>query len=131
MYISEIQQRLINAIDGIDNSNKILTLAVDNGANPEEVTDTYHLALWFEGAPANVKLKLLSLIDEADIPEHGLRVCSICGKYMAEGYILADGNYYACSDECAVKHFGTQEDLDIAVNDMPDENFWTEWEQEI
>lgn len=131
MYISEIQRRIMNAIGVCGNHAGVFDLAVKNGANPSEMTDTYHLALWFEGAPADVKLELCRLFDEGGIYEHGLRVCSLCGKFMTEGYILDGGISYACSRECAESYYMTGQDLEEALENYPDDNFWTEWYQEL
>ena len=41
-----------------------------------------------------------------------LRVCTVCGKIMTNGWYL-DANGYACSDECAAKSEGiTMEEFD-------------------
>lgn len=131
MYISEIQQRLMNAVGVCGNYNGVLALAVENGANTKEMKDPYHLALWFEGAPASVKHKLLDLFDIEGIIEHGLRICDDCGKFFTEGYILDDCSHYSCSRGCAMRYYGSGKELDKMLNDYPDENFWTEWDQEL
>lgn len=134
----------MNAIGVCGNHNGVLKLAVENGASPKEMTDTYHLALWFEGAPAKVKLALCKLFDEGHIYEHGLRICNHCGRFMTEGYILGVG--YACSyehaailikgntskDGCDIPTEAEAEALlDAVLEDYPDDNFWTEWYQEL
>lgn len=146
MYISEIQQRLINAIDASNNILGCLALAVNNGANRSEMTDTYHLALWFEGAPKEVKGKFVQLLELSGFNEIGLRICTNCGSFMTEGYILHGMDWYACSDSCAValymndyrKRIGMNQapaearrDLNYDLDHYPDDNFWTEWVQEL
>lgn len=139
----------MNAIGVCGNHNGVLKLAVENGANPKGMTDTYHLALWFEGAPAKVKLALCKLFDKGNIYEHGLRICSNCGRWMIEGYILEGMGFYACSEECAIDHYcakmwhgekakeipscrkDAEVQLEADLENYPDDNFWTEWYQEL
>ncbi len=52
------------------------------------------------------------------------RVCDICGKVMDEGYCIADGAHYYCSDECM--------NADISADEYDDlfeagEACWTAW----
>lgn len=127
--MNEIQKRLMRCIgtEGGAKYSRALGLALHNGANLQEMTDAFHLALWFEGAPKNVKQQFL---DEFNEKEDNLRVCSKCGCFMYEGYIL--GDEYACSDECAVALYDGDEprlraDIEKSMNGGPDDFFWTEW----
>lgn len=143
MYISEIQKRLMNLIDKHQTTyNRAYGLALYNGANPEEMTDSYHLALWFEGANADVKNAFLSIFDNT-YTDTGLRICDVCGKFITEGYLLFGLDDYACSRECAIKIFQwngldaslspdeAEKRLDRALEEEDDDNFWTEWSQEL
>jgi hypothetical protein len=142
MKITETQKRLMNLIDKHhDTYNRAYGLALYNGANPEEVADSYHLALWFEGAEAGVKNQLLSIFDSSYC-DVGLRVCDACGKFMTEGYLLFGLDHYACSRECAIKVFQwnglglitpgeAEKRLDRALEEEENDNFWTEWYQEL
>lgn len=56
-----------------------------------------------------------------------LRRCSICGKFMDEGYYCqGDGKYY-CSDECLHHDYTDEEYKAQYSEDDPDCCFWTEW----
>ena len=55
------------------------------------------------------------------------RKCSHCGKEMKEGYVIAGGLEYYCSDECLHKHY-TKEEWEEMYDDDGD-NYWTEWEE--
>lgn len=130
MYISEIQKRLMDSIgrEGYATYNRALGLALYKGANPKEMKDAYHLALWFEGAPDDVKQTFL---DEFNEKNNDLRMCDNCGQFMAEGYLI-DGHLHACSKECALKVSGeSEEEFDEDVRKSVDEDngdtFWTEW----
>lgn len=56
-----------------------------------------------------------------------IRKCSHCGKEMKEGYVIAGGLEYYCSDECLHKHY-TKEEWQEMYDDDGD-NYWTEWEE--
>ena len=108
--------------------NRALWLALYNGARPDEMTDAYHLALWFEGAPRSVKEEFVDsfVLDHAD----NLRVCTHCGRFMTEGYLLE--TQYACSDECAIALYEgdeaqLREDIRASVEEEDGDFFWTEW----
>ena len=129
MYISEIQKRLMDSIGekGCATYNRALGLALYNGANPNELKDSYNIALWFEGAPAAIKKEFL---DEFNQDNNNLRVCSHCGRFMYEGYLL-DWRY-ACSDECAIALYDgdeaqLREDIRASVEEDDGDFFWTEW----
>lgn len=145
MYISEIQKRLMNIIGkkGSAIYNRAYGLALYRGANPDEMTDAYHLALWFEGAPERAKSELLSLAENCGFADYGLRICDICGKFMTEGYILGGDYDYACSRECAIRLYQlvskgveiiSEETaaalLDRDLEENNEDYFWTEWYQE-
>ena len=126
MYISEIQKRLTELVSG-PNRYPAFNLAVKHGANPNELTDGYHIALWFEGAPAKVKNELLDICAETNPwGDTGLRVCTNCGKFMTEGYLLCID--YACSDECAIALYdGDEERLREDIGEGDGDFFYTEW----
>lgn len=125
--MTEIQRRLVESIGTGANFERALGLALYNGARLSEMTDAYHLALWFEGAPENVKWEFLDSFNEEN---NNLRVCSHCGKFMFEGYLL--DYQYACSDECAIALYGgyekrLREDIRMSVEEDEGDYFWTEW----
>ena len=57
-----------------------------------------------------------------------MRICSHCGKDMNEGYVIAGGIEYYCSDTCLHEHYTPEEWEDMYDDDG--ENYWTEWENE-
>ena len=140
MYISEIQRRIMQAVESKP-KDLIMHFVCENGADENEMSDTYHIALWLEGAPKDVKEKFIDLANCLD-DDCRLRVCSECGKFMTEGYLLCDGDWYACSEQCAVRlcqyRLGVdltpeeaKRNLNYALDHDPEGNFWTEWVQEL
>ena len=67
-----------------------------------EVYFTDWLTDWVFNASADVKAEFLSMLDEND--DNPLRICSVCGNFMYEGYITASFDYY-CSDECRLEDY--------------------------
>lgn len=67
-----------------------------------EVAFVDWLTYWVLDTPASVKKVFLEMLDKND--EHPLRICSVCGKFMCEGYITANFDYY-CSDECRLADY--------------------------
>lgn len=139
MYTNEIQKRMMNLIDKNRlYHNRAYGLALYKGADPEDINDTYHLALWFEGAEPEVKTRFLAIFDDS-YGDTGLRICDVCGKFITEGYMLFGLDNYACSRECAIKIFQwngldtpfspeeAEKRLDRALEEQEDDNFWTEW----
>ena len=131
-----VKERLLAIIGSGRGFDQALGFVVSYGANPIEMADAIHIAYWLEGAPPDVKREFLNRFDDGD--DHPLRVCSYCGCFMHEGYILGGDFYYACSDECAVKlyqHQGSttlcpadaRRDLEYDLEHFPDDCFWTEW----
>ena len=72
--------------------------------------------------------------------EHSARVCSVCNCGMLSGYVLWDGDKYACSDKCLYKLEDAEGNLwtlesfsDYAEQrESEDETFgtdcyWTDW----
>ena len=53
-----------------------------------------------------------------------VRVCSVCGKTMQEGYITADFEYF-CSNECLHTKYSEEEWAEM----YDDDNYWTSWEE--
>lgn len=142
MYISEIQRRILNAVESKPHE-LVLHFVCDNGANRNEMTDNYHIALWLEGAPVTVKNKFIDLASGL-FGDCGLRVCSKCGRFMKEGYLLHGCDLYACTESCAIQlyqedyreRYGMNQspaearrDLVYDLEHYPDDNFWTEWVQ--
>lgn len=135
--MNEIQKRLI-AIINTSTFDRALGFVLLHGASLHEMKDAYLIALWLEGAPKEVKTLFLQTFG-SPWDDTGMRVCSSCGAFITEGYVLPEDDY-ACSERCAVKNYirdipgiGPEEaekkfrqDLD----DNPDECYWTEWYQE-
>ena len=55
-----------------------------------------------------------------------IRICSICGKAMLEGYCCDNGYRYYCSDECLHHDFTDEEWEDVCDNGFGD-SYWTDW----
>ena len=118
-YISSIQEKLMEIIKDSP-INLISDFLVSNGADRNEMTDAYHMALWIEGAPKSVKHDFLDGFNEEDCPP--MRICDNCGCFMDEGYLL--DTQYACSDKCAIALYdGNEEQLreDIRLSVEEDE----------
>ena len=120
-----IIERLVKII-GNNELKEVQAFAKDNGAKPEEMKDAESIARWLYGVDAGVKCGFLDWFNEEDYPP--LRVCSHCGDFMYEGYLL---DYeYACSDECAIALFdGDEAALREAIGDGEGDFFWTAWEE--
>lgn len=126
--MTEIQKRLEDSIGTGSRFERALGLALLSGARLAEMTDAYHLALWFEGAPIDVKRAFLDqfVLDDND----DLRVCDNCGCFMCEGYML--DCLYACCDGCAIDLYNgdekqLREDIRKSVDEDDGNYFWTEW----
>lgn len=52
------------------------------------------------------------------------RQCDECKKGMNEGYCIADGAEYYCSDNCANKHYT---DNELAKMYKDGDSYWTDW----
>lgn len=57
---------------------------------------------WIIVAPAKTKFAFLAMLDHLD--KYHLRICSVCGEFMTEGYITANFDRY-CSDECRLADY--------------------------
>lgn len=53
------------------------------------------------------------------------RICTECGKEMLDGYVIFDGVYYYCSEECLHKNYTEEEYLELYDSD---DAYWTIWE---
>jgi len=138
MYISEIQETLMEII-GNNVFIEVVDFVVSHGARRDEMVDAYHVALWLEGAPAEVKREFLYRFDEEDWPE--IRICDTCGSFMKEGYLLGDMAEHYCSEDCAIQSYiadavrFTGETISRKraegrfKNDLKNNEdcFWTEW----
>lgn len=134
MYISPMQEKLMEIISQ-NPIDKVRDFMVMHGANRNEMTDAYHLALWVEGAPVPVKEEFIEKFNEYDLPT--LRVCDFCGCFMDEGYLLGGYEHY-CSKTCAIDSYirdskgkMTREQayhqLRRDIGDGSGDSFWTEW----
>jgi len=122
MYINEIQKRLMNIIGkkGTAIYNRAYGLALYGGAQPDEMTNSYHLALWFEGAPQKIKSMLLNLVESNKWEDLGLRICDVCGKFMTEGYIL--GGDFTALPPIAKRHPDVL--IEISGNGEDSDDIW-------
>lgn len=80
---------------------------------PENIDSDFidWLVDWVFNAPASIKGEFLPLLDK--YMDHPLRICSVCGNFMYEGYITADMDRY-CSDECRLEDYKKLTDGDEA-----------------
>lgn len=54
-----------------------------------------------------------------------MRICSVCGKEITEGYMREGGGEYYCSPECLHKVYTDEEyEAEYEAGEM----FWTNWE---
>ena len=56
-----------------------------------------------------------------------MRICSNCDKEMTEGYCIADGLEYYCSDECLHKHISKEDYIEMYENNNA---YWTTWDEQ-
>lgn len=98
----KIKERVVALIERNDFED-IRQCVIEHGARAEEMKDAESIADWIMTAPMTAKMDFLNM-DNSGIYECGLRVCTNCGKFMIEGYILPDFDY-ACSDECAIQNY--------------------------
>jgi len=54
------------------------------------------------------------------------RHCDECGDCMSQGYVVADGEEFYCSDECLHKHYTPEQWAQMYVNGV---GYYTEWEE--
>ena len=57
-----------------------------------------------------------------------MRKCNTCEAEMLEGYCVADGEEYFCSDVCLFLDGYTEEQKEIDYNNNV--IYWTQWEDE-
>lgn len=69
-------------------------------------------------------------VDDGTYDENKIRVCSICGLPMHEGYYLS--GEYACDDKCCLDYYhGNKEQMEEELSHVDDswcDTYWTEWE---
>lgn len=76
------------------------------------------------------EIKDITLIDnriELKMSEEHYRICDECKKPMSEGYCIAGGENYYCTDECLDKKF-TKDDIKEMLLDEEGDSYWTSWE---
>ena len=56
--------------------------------------------------------------------DENIRICSVCGKEMSEGYFNEDSEEYYCSDECLHKVMTEEEYRQCYEEGFM---FWTQW----
>lgn len=91
------------------------------------------LSEFIYNAPKETKNDFLGLLDANNVG--GLRICSVCGEFMTEGYITAEFDYY-CSDKCRLEDYVKYTDGDygkaeeLIAEDFTEDSedfFYTEW----
>ena len=60
-----------------------------------------------------------------DDKEEEQRICTACGKVLASGYCINDGEDYYCSDKCLLTRYSEEVYRDLYQQDSA---YWTEWE---
>lgn len=56
------------------------------------------------------------------------RQCTCCDKPMNEGYLIAGGDAYYCSEECLQKKNTAEEIAELKIGEDDSESYWTDWE---
>lgn len=142
--MTEIQNRLLNIVKG-NPFNKVLGFTLLHGADKREIETPEDVVYWIEGAPTEVKMCFLGTFWTKKWADAGLRVCSNCGQFITEGYLLP-GVDYACSRECAIQNYirdgwdadtednkltpeAAEEMFDYDLETCSEDCFWTEWPQ--
>ena len=82
----------------------------------------FYLDKWDENTSEDVVAE--SLMDFY-YNEEEVRRCSVCGKYMQEGYCQGGGEAYYCSDECLHTEFTDEQWKEECEND--EQSYYTEW----
>jgi hypothetical protein len=62
-----------------------------------------------------------------DADEKITRHCDHCGAAMQEGFVIADGDEYYCTEPCLHAHV-TPEEWERLYDDGEGDSYWTEWE---
>ena len=85
---------------------------------------------------AETIIKLTEFINEHNVPEDDveeiaelldIRVCSVCGDLMHEGYVIDNGSCWYCTDECMNADGMTREEFEELFDDGNGDSYWTEW----
>ena len=85
---------------------------------------------------AETIIKLTEFINEHNVPEDDveeiaelldIRVCSVCGDLMYEGYVIDNGSGWYCTDECMNADGMTREEFEELFDDGNGDSYWTEW----
>jgi hypothetical protein len=67
---------------------------------------------------------------EKDLQEDEIwRKCDECSKPMEEGFVIHEGQYYFCDEECLLKNMTWEEYLELH-EDGDGDSYWTIWEGE-
>ena len=120
---------ILRTIIGRSDLEDVRAFAKENGAKKKDLESVDSLAAWIYGATADVKDEFLGAYNEYDEPP--LRICSHCGDFMNEGYLL--DCEYTCSDECAIAlDDGDEPQLREDIRQSVEEEicgdfFWTQW----
>lgn len=132
---------VVQKIEDLDATGNLLTIVqAETNEIWEAVIDSKNLdrELIVEGLHVSVRGQRATIANNGifaeSIDEWG-RYCDVCGRHMAEGYIVGDVEH-ACSEECAIVLYGGNEqafrddlallDFDETADNAP--TFWTEWD---
>lgn len=98
-----------------------------------------HIEMWIEAKHNGCKgiPKTIELVEDAKAIKEMLvnlsnylfdhiRVCSVCGKVMQEGYVTENLEYF-CSDKCLHTKYSEEEWAEMYTDDG--DNYWTEWDK--
>jgi len=67
------------------------------------------------------------VLDQTDNREEECeRYCDECGDCMSQGYVVADGEEYYCSEKCLHKHYTPEQWKKMYVDGV---GYYTEWEE--
>ena len=147
--MSKIEQRVFNMIADA-RFEHVVAFALKNGADYGLICDKTEFVIWITRcAEKCVKNEFLDDFCPS-WGDSGLRVCSNCGKFMTEGYLLDDE--YACTDDCGIELYRKEMyDADSENHEVKREvaeeqmrydlerddelcagvYYWTEWEQSL
>lgn len=97
-------------------------IAVD--LNTGYVVDDFKIEENKEYIPIKSVNEVYDYLDELD--EYEIRICSCCGDFMTEGYVLDNGRDYYCSDECLEQSEMSLEEWEESYDDEGD-SYYTEF----
>ena len=123
----------------IYHNNDVKTVIKEISQYAENFDIDEHIELWIEarhngvqGIPGTRELvkdaeDIQKMLDELSnyLFDH-VRICTVCGKAIQEGYITENYEYF-CSDECLHTKYSEEEWTEMYTDDG--DNYWTSWEE--